>query len=232
MTTTNDAKLLRSLKAAHAIRDAVRPRLDENSAAITLAEQAAADAAATLQQTEQNSLDKQSEIAAMAVATFMSGGKDIGPLTVDEQIMLAKVSALSRQEACASALKQLREMRAKIEEELRSADAAVAKIADTILDGEREALAAEIERKYAELVNLIENLRSTGADDMFLPVNIAVDTSPTVAAALNRLPPPDRLHTPVNELLYGRHVKNDAWLARRAALIAGEPASTDDSMAA
>jgi hypothetical protein len=232
MTTTHDSDLLAALKARQATRAEVRQRLESNSAAIALAEQAAADAAATLRQAKQNSLDMESENAAMAAATFLAGGRDIGPITDDEKIMLAKVSALGRQTACAGALVKLREARVKIQEELRSADTAVVKIVDTILDDEREALAAEIERRYSELVGLVENLRSTVPDPMFLPANIAVDTSPTIAAALNRLPPPDDLHTPVNVLRYGRHAKNDAWVARRAALIAGETIPTDDSKAA
>jgi hypothetical protein len=232
MTTTTNSNLLRALKAAHAIRDAVRPRLEANSVAIALAEQAAADAAATLRQAEQKSLDKRSESAAMAAASFLAGNKDIGPITHDEQIMLAKVSALACQEACADVLAKLREMRAKIEKELRSADAAVVKIVDNILDAELEVLAEEIERKYTELADLVEELRATVPDDMRLPINVSVAISPSVAAALRRLPPPDPLHTPVNVLLYGRHAQGGAWAARRAALIAGESVSTGDSKAA
>jgi hypothetical protein len=221
-----------NLSAAIKHRNRTRAVLQSNEAAVALALQASADAQAMLQQAERRNLDAVSSNAAAAAATFLSGGNDIGPISADETVMLAKVSALARQEICAGALKQLRERHAVAQAELATAKGAVERIVDTILDGEREALAADIERKYAELVNLVEHLRSTVPDPLFLPTNVAVDTSPTIAAALNRLPPPDDLHTPVNELRYGRHAKNDGWVARRAALIAGETIPADDSKAA
>jgi hypothetical protein len=233
MNMPENPKQHAALDAAIEHRSKTRAHLESNAAAIALAEQAAADASATLQQAEQKYLDKKSEKAAMAAATFLSGGKDIGPITVDEKIMLAKVSALARQDLCADVLKQLRERHAKAEQDLHHAQAEVVQIVDQILDAEAEAIAGEIESHLSEASRLGAKLRQYVPDPLQMPVNSQHATSPRIQKALSSLPARDDLNTPGNLLRLEAPAEHASVSARRAALIAlARRSPTNDSKAA
>jgi hypothetical protein len=229
----NNSKQFAALDAARDDLAAAQRRLDADTTSLESARQFEAATVEKLENARTAAAAEEAEQVLKLDASIRNGAALIGMQgALDKGVALELAKATHANKIATLAVKTAAKRHAQSAEAVQAKRSALETAADAILNAEQETLAADIERAYAHLVNLVEQLRAIVPDALFLPANVAVAISTTVAAALGRVPAPDLLHTPVNVLRYGRHAESGSWAARRTALIRGEENSTEDSVAA
>jgi hypothetical protein len=111
-----------------------------------------------------------------------------------------------------------------------TADVQIANAVDAMLNGEREAIAADCIAIHEKLARRVADLRALVPDEINTQPHLMLDLSTIVTEALNLMPPLDATTIPLNVLRFGAIENREAWATRRSRLIAGE--ATEEATAA
>jgi hypothetical protein len=209
------------LVAAKAARAEARVRLNSAAAALARAQRMDDASRTKVLDLEQSVVQAQTKHGQQLAASIAAGDPSEALPAPNWDVIPMLASAKIHAAITAEALKSLQSTHAHATTALKAAEIAVGKEADRILNAQADALAAEVDRAFDNLISLGDQLREFAPDHFGSRLDIALPVaSPRVLAALERIPQAlNGIHTPINQL---RAVVNDPGplAKRREALIA------------